>query len=162
MSVEARLASLEKKFDRAAVAAAVLGVSVVGLGTWVNNETARIKDLDKQVKDLDPFVKDAKIQLTRAGQEQIMLIQQKAVPIVSDLTNQALGKMSANGTATNEGTTATNMFGKRDYGATEMKCPAGQYVAGITVHWGGTCNGQCDADGGPVHALVPICQKLVP
>lgn len=160
--LDGRVKSLESKFNFAVTLALFLGVSVAGLGTWVKTEAGRVSDLHDQVNTLEPFVKDAKTQLAQIGQEQIVLIQQKAAPIVSDLTKQVLDKMATNSKATNEGTTATNKYGLKDFGTTEMRCPTGQYLAGITVHWGGTCNGECDQDGGPIHALVPICQKLVP
>jgi hypothetical protein len=160
--LDGRVKSLESKFNYAVTLALFLGVSVAGLGAWVKTEAGKVSDLHDQVKALDPFVKDAKAQLTQVGQEQIGLIQQKAEPIVSDLTKQALYKMATNGTATNDGTTAANKFGVKDYGNTELRCPPGQYLAGIRVHWGGLCNGTCDQDGAPIHSLVPICQKLVP
>lgn len=162
MSIEDRVKSLESKFNYAVTLALFLGVSVAGLGAWVKSEAGKVSDLHDQIKTLDPFVKDAKAQLVQAGHEQMGLIQEKAAPIVLDLTNQALAKIASNGTATNEGTTAINKYGSRDNGTTELRCPAGQYVAGISVHWGGTCSNQCNDDGAPVHALVPICQKLVP
>ena len=41
-----------------------------------------------------------------------------------------------------------------------VSCPAGQYVAGLTLGWAGTCHGSCDEDGGVLHTVTPICKKL--
>jgi hypothetical protein len=153
--IDDRVKNLESKFALAITVALFLGVSVVGLGAWVRSETS-------QVQKLQGAINEAKDQLEQTGQEQLKLIRSKAEPIVAILTSQAFEKMTTNGTATNEGTTATNMFGGKDFGPTEVRCPPGQYLAGLRVHWGGTCQGGCKEDGGTVHAVEPICQKLVP
>jgi hypothetical protein len=161
-NIEGRLTSLESKFNLAVTLALFLGISVAGLGAWVKSEAGKVSQLHQDVTELQPFVKNAKEQLEKTGLEQISLIQTKAEPIVTQLTKQSLDKMSSNGSATGEGSPAKNLYGIKDFGNTEISCPAGQYLAGMTVHWGGTCNGSCDQDGGPVHLLVPICRKLVP
>ncbi len=154
-TLDDRVKSLESKFGLAVSVALFLGVSVAGLGAWVKSETG-------QVQKLQGDINQAKNQLEQTGQEQLKLIRSKAEPIVAELTKQNLDKMITNGTSTGEGTTATNKFGNKDFGTTELRCPPGQYLAGLTVHWGGTCQGACNEDGGPVHALAPICQRLLP
>jgi hypothetical protein len=41
-----------------------------------------------------------------------------------------------------------------------VSCPAGQYLAGLTLGWAGTCHKACDDDGGVLHTVTPICKKL--
>jgi hypothetical protein len=59
-----------------------------------------------------------------------------------------------------QGTPAVNPWGSKDLKITTLSCPAGSYLRGINVHWGGTCQGQCDQDGGAIHELEPICTQL--
>jgi len=41
-----------------------------------------------------------------------------------------------------------------------VSCPNGQYLSGLELHWTVTCQGQCNADGGLLHEIVPICKTL--
>jgi hypothetical protein len=41
-----------------------------------------------------------------------------------------------------------------------VSCPNGQYLAGLTLGWAGTCHTACDQDGGVLHTVTPICKKL--
>ena len=161
-AMEDRVKDLETKFNVAATVALYLGVSIAGLGGWVKYEAGKVSDLHDDVKKLEPFVNDAKVQLEKTGQAQLALIQTKADPVVAQLAKQAFDKMADNAVVTGEGVTAGNPWGNKDLKTSEVSCPKGQYLAGITAHWGGTCHGACDEDGGSVHALVPICRKLVP
>jgi hypothetical protein len=45
-------------------------------------------------------------------------------------------------------------------GANTASCPPGQYVSGIVINWGGTCQHMCDADGGVVRDVTPVCKPL--
>ena len=44
--------------------------------------------------------------------------------------------------------------------AKNTTCPNGTFVAGINVHYRGTCLTQCDADGGIIGEIQLICQAL--
>ena len=161
-NIDDRVKSLESKFTFAVTLALFLGVSVAGLGAWVKSEAGKISDLDDRVKKLDPFVKDAEAQLAKAGTEQIVLIQQKAGPIVNELTKQAFDKMVTNSSASSSAA-ADNPFSHKEMGSpSTASCPAGEYLAGVTIHWAGTCHGACDEDGGAVHSVVASCRKLIP
>ncbi len=39
-------------------------------------------------------------------------------------------------------------------------CPAGQIAVGIDVQYGGTCNSQCNADGGTIQEIRVLCRAL--
>jgi hypothetical protein len=41
-----------------------------------------------------------------------------------------------------------------------VSCPAGQYLAGLTLGWAGTCHGSCGEDGGVLHTVTPICKSF--
>ena len=40
------------------------------------------------------------------------------------------------------------------------RCPAGYFATGVEVTYGGTCNSQCNADGGTVREVRVSCQSL--
>ena len=40
------------------------------------------------------------------------------------------------------------------------RCPAGYFATGVEVVYGGTCNSQCNADGGTVREVRVTCQSL--
>ncbi len=42
----------------------------------------------------------------------------------------------------------------------ETTCPNGQYVTGIKVRYRGSCNHQCDADGGIIGNIELVCRSL--
>ena len=42
----------------------------------------------------------------------------------------------------------------------DATCPLGTFVAGIVVHYGGTCNEQCNADGGIIRKVELMCRPL--
>jgi hypothetical protein len=84
--LEERVKSLESKFTFAVTLAVFLGISVAGIGAWVKSEAKEVSDLQDQIKDLAPFVTDAKTQLQKAANDQVAIIQTKAEPIVTQLT----------------------------------------------------------------------------
>jgi hypothetical protein len=43
-----------------------------------------------------------------------------------------------------------------------VHCPNGHYVAGIDVHYGGSCRNQCDKDGGIIRWIELKCRPLPP
>jgi hypothetical protein len=115
-----------------------------------------------QIRELQPFVQSAQEAIKKTSDEQLVVIRSRAEPIVTQLTQQTFSRMASNSTETSEGVTAQNGFGGKDLKSSVASCPAGQYLAGLTAHWGGTCQGKCDEDGGTLHSLQPICRKIVP
>jgi hypothetical protein len=73
-----------------------------------------------------------------------------------------IDKMVANYQVDSDGTAAKNPFGNADYQGGGLECPAGQYLAGLKIRWGGTCHSQCDPDGGTVRSLTPVCRSFFP
>jgi hypothetical protein len=128
-NIEGRLTGIESKFNLAVTVALFLGISVAGLGAWVKSEAGKVSKLHQDVTELQPFVMNARSQLEKTGLEQINLIQTKAEPIVTQLTKQNLDRMSSNGSATGEGVAAQNKYGNKDFGTTEISCPAGHVDA---------------------------------
>jgi hypothetical protein len=41
-----------------------------------------------------------------------------------------------------------------------ISCPPGTYLSGLNFGWSGTCNSQCNTDGGLLHVITPICKAL--
>jgi hypothetical protein len=39
-------------------------------------------------------------------------------------------------------------------------CPTGQTAVGLEVYYGGTCNNQCNADGGAIQEIRVLCRAL--
>ena len=60
------------------------------------------------------------------------------------------------------GDAVTRGYGNNAHVWTEKNttCPDGTFVAGINVHYRGTCLTQCDADGGIIGEIQLICQAL--
>jgi hypothetical protein len=48
----------------------------------------------------------------------------------------------------------------RVHGASEASCPPGQYLVGIKLRWTGTCDNQCNGDGGILGGLTVVCRRL--
>jgi hypothetical protein len=59
------------------------------------------------------------------------------------------------------GTAATGPGGSGVLQSTNIvSCPNGQYLAGLSLGWAGTCHNACSEDGGVLHTVTPICKKL--
>ena len=87
-SLEERVRKLENKFNLAVVAALFLGISVAGLGTWVQTEENRVSVLHKQIEQMAPTVAAAQEAIKRASEEQLRLIHSQAEPVIRELAEQ--------------------------------------------------------------------------
>ncbi len=56
--------------------------------------------------------------------------------------------------------TSTDGIGGHSWVLTETKCPNGSYVVGIRIQYRGTCNSECNSDGGVIGGIEIICRDL--
>ena len=59
-------------------------------------------------------------------------------------------------------TTSSQTYGRGAWSNTTKTatCPAGQFAVGVEVVYGGTCNSQCNADGGTIQEVKVTCRGL--
>jgi hypothetical protein len=90
-----RVQKLENKFNIAATLAVFLGISVAGLGGWVQSEKKEVSSLNDQIKQMAPIVATAQADIKKTSQEQLQLIQSRAEPIVRDIAQRDFAHSSA-------------------------------------------------------------------
>lgn len=111
----------------------------------------------RQVDDLLKDVKEV-TGLTQALREAKNLVEDTSKRLASDpkFVATVTAGISANGL------TASAGYGPGAWVNTikSARCPVGYFATGVDVVYGGTCNNQCNADGGAVREVRVTCQTL--
>jgi hypothetical protein len=121
--------------------------------------------LDTNAGEFDIYwPQDTVLPMTDADQIQAKLKSlEQELATVKSIATGAQGKIAtaiSNYTATTTGTLAEGPGAGNQQPTTSVACPQGQYLAGLDLVWGGTCNHQCESDGGILHKVIAKCKAL--
>jgi hypothetical protein len=86
--LEERVRKLENKFNIAVTIAVFLGISIAGLGTWVQTEEKKVSALHEQVAAMTPTVAAAQDAIRRTSEEQIKLVRSQAEPVIRQIAQE--------------------------------------------------------------------------
>ena len=155
--IQAQSSTLTSKFIEAAA------IALVDSGKSQANAallTERGKEIDRQFRELQ--VKFDAVKGTSAEQLADLVAKLKALPDLGknlelvSLVQKIEGRLNAGFVSSTIG------YGRGAWSNTSKTalCPAGQIATGIEVVYGGTCNSQCNADGGIVQEVKVVCRGL--
>ena len=155
--IQAQSAALTSKFiESAAVALVDTGKSQANAALL----TERGKEIDRQFKELQ--TKFDAVKGTSAEQLADLVAKLKALPDLGKNLELVSAVQKLEGRLNSASSTASIGYGRGAWSNTSKSavCLAGQVAVGIEVIYGGTCNSQCNADGGVVQEIKVVCRAL--
>ncbi len=149
-----RIRSIETYFKIAFVVAVIFGVAG-SFGASIIKATK--KDLDEVTGLRDRLIIDIK----NAGTQTLESFTISAREQMEEIRASGFsGDLIVNGNSWGEATRVSYPAGVHIDVDKEAACPDGTFVTGITVHYGGTCQGRCALDGGVVRSVNLRCASL--